>query len=63
MYENVHCKDCTFWKCTDANPKTYLGECHYHAPTPLLKCFLGKPIAVWPITVENDWCSDGEKER
>ncbi len=52
------CKACKFWD-RDINDVD-IGRCRFHAPTCLSTVSFedNDPIGVWPITHEDDWCSD-----
>lgn len=61
----VHCKDCVYWLATGLPFKT--GRCRRHAPSPLMTAEAEEPdvdlelAVVWPLTVREDGCGDGEK--
>ena len=50
----MKCSDCKFWVDISANK---LGECHFHAPTPVIGLSEGAPrVASWPRTGASNFC-------
>lgn len=50
--DNKSCHSCQFW-----NRANYTGQCRRHAPVTL-----GENRAIWPWTVETDWCGDWDQK-
>jgi hypothetical protein len=55
------CRDCKFYY----DPSSRTGECHRHAPSPLLFSHEDKePLrteVMWPLVHEQEWCGDFQK--
>jgi hypothetical protein len=63
MAGNQICENCKFWEQTGATDTGLIGECHKNSPSPQLEPSpdqSGMRFAVWPSTVQNQWCGDFE---
>lgn len=58
------CDQCAFWRSRNDGA----GECHRHAPHPVVDAehhiiSAQDRITYWPITANYDSCADGEQKR
>ena len=58
------CENCKFWNETGGTDAGLVGECHHHAPSPIILEGAVDTImrfAAWPSTAQNQWCGDYEE--
>lgn len=51
------CSECRFWRERQEHGS---GECHRHAPRPVVALSPADPGVWWPVTADDDGCEDGK---
>lgn len=57
--EMVRCRDCMFWDRLEDAEECHDGLCRRHGPRPIVGDEGVPNIALWPTTVEVDFCREG----